>query len=87
LPSAIPRVDLAKTAKDRILRKLLSMLLGLNIGAVVGAILVLFFSPFTSAELRENWQTHYQRALIAGRKASAERRAELEKELSDLRET
>lgn len=68
------------------MRKLLSMLFGLSIGAALGAILVSFFSPFTSAELRDNWQSHYRRALTAGRKASAERRAELENELRDLRE-
>ena len=68
------------------MRKFFSMLFGLSIGAAIGAILVSFFSPFTSAELRDNWQIHYRRALKAGRKASAERRGELEKELRDLRD-
>ena len=69
------------------MRKLLSMLFGLSIGAALGAILVSFFSPFTSTELRDSWRVHYRRALTAGRKASADRRAELENELRDLRET
>lgn len=62
------------------MRKFLSLLLGLGIGALIGALLVTFFSPLSSEEFRE----HYQRALAAGRKASAERREELEKELADM---
>lgn len=62
------------------MRKFLSMLLGLGIGAAIGALLVAFFSPLSSEELR----AHYERAIAAGRKASAERREELEKELADL---
>lgn len=84
--AAIARAILVLRDKDLFVRKLLSMLFGLSIGAAIGAILVSFFSPFTSEELRDNWRTHYRRALIAGRKASAERRDELEKELRDLRD-
>ncbi len=62
------------------MRKFLSLLLGLGIGAAIGALLVSFFSPLSSDELR----AHYERALAAGRKASAERRSELEQELADL---
>ncbi len=67
------------------MRKFLSLLLGIGIGAAIGALLVAFFSPITADELREDWAARQQRALEAGRKASAERRAELEKELADLR--
>ncbi len=62
------------------MRKFLSMLFGLGIGAAIGALLVAFFSPLSSDE----WRAHYERALAAGRKASAERRSELEQELADL---
>ena len=62
------------------MRKFLSMLFGLGVGAALGALLVAFFSPLTSEDL----QAHVERALAAGRKASAQRRAELEKELADL---
>ena len=62
------------------MRKFLSMLFGLGIGAAIGALLVAFFSPLSSDE----WRAHYERALSAGRKASAERRSELEQELADL---
>ena len=62
------------------MRKFLSMIFGLAIGALIGALMIAFFSPWSSDELR----THYERALAAGRKASAARREELEKELADL---
>lgn len=67
------------------MRRFLSLLFGLSFGAILGALLVTFFSPVTSTEFRENWQRHYRRALAAGRRASSERRSELERELSDLR--
>ncbi len=66
------------------MRKFLSMLLGLGIGWAIGTLLVTFFAPLTSDELRETWQDHYERALAAGRAASARRRAELEQELEEL---
>lgn len=65
------------------MRKFLSLVLGLGIGAVIGGLLAAFFSPLSSDELRD----HYQRALAAGRKASAKRRSELEEELADLGKT
>ena len=67
------------------MRKFLSLLFGAALGAVIGALLVAFFTPVTGDELRDDWQTRYQRALRAGRDASAKRRAELERELEDLR--
>ena len=68
------------------MRKFLSLLFGMSFGALLGALLVTFFSPVSSTEFRENWQAHYDRALAAGRKASSDRRAELEQELRDLRD-
>jgi len=68
------------------MRKFLSLLFGLGLGALIGALLVTFFSPLSGAEFRENWRAHYQQALAAGRAASAERRAELEAELEELRQ-
>ncbi len=69
------------------MRKFLSLLFGLGFGAAIGALLVAFFSPVSSEEFRNNWQAHYQRALAAGRTASEKRRAELEEQLGQLRET
>ncbi len=67
------------------MRKFLSLLVGLSIGAVIGALLATFFSPVSSDEFQANLKSHYQRALEAGREASARRRAELEEELGELR--
>ena len=66
------------------MRKFLSLLLGLGIGGIIGALLVTFFSPLSSDEFRANWQDHYDRALAAGKRASEERRSELETELKEL---
>ena len=66
------------------MRKIMSLLFGLGIGWAIGALLVTFFAPLTTDELRETWQEHYDRALAAGRDASAKRRSELERELKDL---
>lgn len=68
------------------MRRFLSLLFGLGFGALLGAFFVTFFSPVSSIEFRENWQRHYRRALAAGRRASSERRNELERELGDLRD-
>ena len=68
------------------MRKFLSLLVGLSVGSLIGALLATFFSPVSSDEFQGNLQSHYQRALKAGRAASAKRRAELEDELRELRE-
>lgn len=67
------------------MRKFLSLIFGLTVGAAIGALLTIFFSPVSSDEFQANLESHYQRALKAGRAASAKRRAELEQELRDLR--
>ena len=66
------------------MRKFLSLLLGLSLGWCIGALLVIFFAPLTADELKAHWRDHYDRALAAGREASARRRAELEQELKEL---
>lgn len=68
------------------MRRFLSLLFGLGFGAILGALFVTFFSPVSSTEFRENCRQHYRRALAAGRRANSERRSELERELSDLRD-
>ncbi len=68
------------------MRKFLSLLVGLSIGSLIGALLAAFFSPVSSDEFQANLQSHYQRAMTAGREASAKRRRELEAELRELRE-
>ena len=80
----LPTVNLRSGAGIERMRKFLSLLFGLGIGWAIGALLVAFFAPLTSDELREHWREHVDRALAAGRAASAKRRAELEQELKDL---
>jgi len=68
------------------MRKFISLVVGLLIGGGLGALLITLFSPVSADEFRANLKEHYDRALEAGRKASAKRRAELEQELQSLRE-
>lgn len=69
------------------MRKFMSLLIGLGIGSTIGAIFIVLFSPVSAEEFRQNLKDHYERALKAGEKASAERRTELENELKDMRES
>lgn len=68
------------------MRKIFNLLIGLGIGSAVGGLLVTLFSPVSSDEFKANLKAHYEKALEAGRKASVERRAELEEELKKMRE-
>jgi len=68
------------------MRKFISLLVGLGIGSTIGAIVIALFSPVTADEFRNNLRAHYERAMEAGRKASAARRAELEQELQEMKE-
>ena len=67
------------------MRRLLSLLVGFAIGAAAGYVLMTLFSPVNGDELRSNMREHYAASLRAGRQAAAEKRAELEKELAELR--
>jgi len=69
------------------MRKLISLFVGLGIGSLIGMIGIALFSPVSSDEFRANLKAHYERALEAGRKASLARRAELEKEIQDMKES
>jgi gas vesicle protein len=66
------------------MRKFTSLIIGLFIGGGVGALLIILFSPVSADEFRANLKAHYERALQAGREASAKRRAELEAELQAM---
>ena len=69
------------------MRKLMSLLLGLGVGSTIGAVFIALFSPVSAEEFRASLKDHYERALKAGQQASAERRAELELELKEMRES
>ncbi len=69
------------------MRKLMSLLVGLGVGSTIGAILIALFSPVSAEEFRARLKEHYERALKAGQQASEQRRAELEQELKEMRES
>ena|SRR5688572_7951748 len=68
-----------------LMRKLLSFLIGSSLGVAAGMLLVTFFSPVSGRQLRANMRTHYLEAMNAARKAAADKRAELEKELAEMK--
>lgn len=68
------------------MRKIISLLIGISVGVSLGAVLIAFFSPVSTDELKANLQQHYDKAKAAGREASAKRRAELEQELQQMQE-
>ena len=66
------------------MRKLLSLILGGLLGGAVGAGLVTLFAPSSGKEFVAQLKQGYAEALEAARKASEERRRELEAELAQM---
>jgi gas vesicle protein len=64
------------------MQKLLSWLLGIGLGALMGALLVIFFAPASGPEITRHLKHSWTATLDDARRASAERRAELEAELA-----
>ena len=58
--------------------------LGLLFGALFGALLVALFAPVTGEAFRKRLQSGYQETLDEARRASQQRQAELEAQLSRL---
>jgi gas vesicle protein len=69
------------------MRKMMSLFIGLGIGSTIGALIIALFSPVSADEFRAKLKTHYEHAIQAGQKASAERRVELEQELKEMRDS
>lgn len=67
------------------MRQLLSFFIGLVLGAVVAAAIVTLFAPTSGAELVERIKRGYADTLEEARKASQQRREELEAELRTRR--
>ncbi len=67
------------------MRRLLSLIVGMGLGAAVGAAIVMLFAPTTG----EQWVTALKRGwretMDEARKASQQRRLELEAELARMR--
>lgn len=60
-------------------------LLGFLIGLVIGMVVVILTTPQSGKDLQENARTRFEDILAEGRRAAAERRAELEARLADLK--
>jgi gas vesicle protein len=65
--------------------KLLGLLIGFILGAAVGAMLVVLFSPVSGDRLIRNLKEGYDETLAEARAVSAQRRAQLEAELAQMR--
>jgi gas vesicle protein len=68
------------------MRKLFSFLLGLMLGALVGAAIAALLAPEAGETTRGQIQLRVQQVIDEGKRAAAERRAELESELEQLKQ-
>jgi gas vesicle protein len=62
-----------------------SWLIGFALGAGIGVALVMLFSPVSGDQLIARLRQGWQQTLAEARKANAERRAELEHELAQMK--
>ena len=67
------------------MKRILSFLSGAIVGALVGATLALLFAPASGEGVREQLRQRAMALQEEVKKAAAERRAELEEQLSSLR--
>ncbi len=67
------------------MRKLVSFLLGFLLGAMVGAAVAILLAPEPGDVTRQQIQLRLDHALEEGKRAAAERRAELEAQLEQLK--
>ncbi len=67
------------------MRKLLSFLLGFLLGALVGVTIAMLLAPEAGEQTRQLMQTRMDQIIEEGKRAAAERRAELETQLEQLK--
>ena len=67
------------------MRKVATLLIGAILGGLIASAVVLLLTPMSGNELRANLQGYFRQVGIEVEKAAAQRRAELERELADLR--
>jgi gas vesicle protein len=67
------------------MRKLFSFLLGLLLGAVVGAAIAVMLAPEAGEDMRRQIQIRMDQVVEEGKRAAADRRAELETQLDQLK--
>ncbi len=66
------------------MQKILAFMAGAMCGAIVGAVAVLLLTPASGTEMREQARKRMDAMVEEGRKAAAERRAELEQQLRQM---
>ena len=66
------------------MQKILAFMAGAMCGAIVGAVAVLLLTPASGMEMREQARKRVDEIVEEGRKAAAERRAELEQQLRQM---
>lgn len=71
---------------EKIMQRMVSFLSGLAMGALVGATLALVLTPSSGEELRVRVQERVSRLQDELKQAAADRRAELEQQLTLLRD-
>jgi gas vesicle protein len=67
------------------MRRLLSLVIGTGLGAAVGVLIVTLFAPATGDEMVKNLKRGFAETMDEARKASEQRRLELEAELARRR--
>ena len=67
------------------MRRLLSLVIGTGLGAVVGVAIVTLFAPTTGDQIINNLKRGFAETMEEARKASEQRRLELEAELQRRR--
>lgn len=67
------------------MRKFVNFTLGAMLGGIVGATLAMLYAPSNGGQLRSEIRSEASRMCAEVKQAAAERRAELEKQLDDLR--
>ncbi|MEJ5225832.1 MAG: hypothetical protein WHV44_15345 [Anaerolineales bacterium] len=67
------------------MRKMLGFLMGVFVGALVGSTITLLLTPESGEQLRAELRARGERFFLEIRSAADARRAELERQLEDLR--
>jgi gas vesicle protein len=67
------------------MRKVLNFLFGLSLGALVGATIGVFLAPQPGDEVQASLRTRLNAVVEEGRRAAAERRAELEAQFAEAK--
>lgn len=67
------------------MRKILGFLMGIFVGALVGSTITLLLTPESGERLRDELRARGEKFFVEIRSAADARRAELERQLQDLR--